>query len=35
MVGIITHVRELAESLPARIVVEKLPEGSRVRVETE
>jgi exonuclease SbcC len=33
MVGIITHVAELAERLPARVVVEKRSEGSRVRVE--
>jgi exonuclease SbcC len=33
MVGIITHVAELAERLSARVVVEKRSEGSRVRVE--
>jgi exonuclease SbcC len=33
MVGIITHVRELAERLPARVVVEKRGEGSRLRIE--
>jgi DNA repair protein SbcC/Rad50 len=33
MVGIITHVAELAERLPARVMVEKRSEGSRVRVE--
>jgi hypothetical protein len=33
MVGIITHVAELAARLPARVVVEKRNDGSRVRVE--
>jgi len=33
MVGIITHVVELAERLPARVVVEKRTDGSRVHVE--
>jgi exonuclease SbcC len=32
MVGIITHLPELTERLPARIQVEKRPEGSRARV---
>jgi exonuclease SbcC len=32
MVGLITHVWELAERLPVRIEVEKLPKGSRLRV---
>ncbi len=31
MVGVVTHVTELAERLPARIVVEKSPRGSTVR----
>ena len=31
MVGVVTHVAELAERLPARIVVEKSPRGSRSR----
>ena len=30
MVGVVTHVAELAERLPARIVVEKSPRGSRI-----
>ena len=30
MVGIITHVRELAERLPVRFEVTKGPEGARV-----
>ena len=30
MVGVVTHVTELAERLPARIVVEKSPRGSRI-----
>ncbi len=30
MVGVVTHVVELAERLPARIVVEKSPRGSRI-----
>jgi DNA repair protein SbcC/Rad50 len=32
MVGVITHVQELAIRLPARIEVEKAPRGSRLRV---
>lgn len=32
MVGVITHVQELAARLPARIEVEKSPRGSRLRV---
>jgi exonuclease SbcC len=32
MVGVITHVQELAVRLPARIEVEKSPRGSRLRV---
>jgi len=32
MVGVITHVRELAIRLPARIEIEKSPRGSRLRV---
>jgi DNA repair protein SbcC/Rad50 len=32
MVGVITHVRELADRLPVRIEVEKSPRGSRLRV---
>jgi exonuclease SbcC len=35
MVGIITHVRELTERLPARIIVEKGTDGSRLRRETD
>jgi exonuclease SbcC len=35
MVGIITHVRELAERLPARVVVEKRTDGSRLHVDVE
>jgi DNA repair protein SbcC/Rad50 len=34
MVGVITHVQELALRLPARIEVEKSPRGSRLRVVT-
>ncbi|MFX9684366.1 hypothetical protein ABTP08_20120, partial [Acinetobacter baumannii] len=30
LVGIVTHVETLAERLPARLVVEKRPAGSRV-----
>jgi len=33
MVGIITHIRELADRLPCRIVVERRDEGSRVQVQ--
>jgi exonuclease SbcC len=33
MVGIITHVGDLAERLPARIVVEKRAGGSRLRLD--
>lgn len=33
MVGVVTHVPELARRLPARLVVEKSPQGSRVRWE--
>jgi exonuclease SbcC len=32
MVGVITHVQELAIRLPARIEVEKAPRGSRLRI---
>jgi DNA repair exonuclease SbcCD ATPase subunit len=32
MVGVITHVSELAERLPVRIEVRKLPGGSRLEV---
>jgi exonuclease SbcC len=35
MVGIITHVRELAERLPARVIVEKRTDGSRLRLDVE
>jgi exonuclease SbcC len=35
MVGIITHVRELAERLPARVIVEKRTDGSRLRMDVE
>lgn len=37
MAGIITHVREreLAERLPARVVVEKRSDGSRLRIDVE
>jgi exonuclease SbcC len=35
MVGVITHVQELALRLPARIEVEKSPRGSRLLVVTE
>ncbi len=31
MVGVVTHVTELAERLPARIVIEKSPRGSTIR----
>ena len=31
IVGVVTHVAELAERLPARIVVEKSPRGSTIR----
>jgi exonuclease SbcC len=34
MVGVITHVPELAERLPVRIVVEKSPRGSRLRPDS-
>ncbi|HEU4529360.1 MAG TPA: SMC family ATPase [Actinomycetota bacterium] len=34
MVGVITHVPDLAVRLPARIVVEKSPRGSRLQVVT-
>ena len=30
MVCVITHVKELAEQMPVRIEVEKLPTGSRL-----
>jgi len=33
MVGIITHVQDLADRLPARVVVEKRSDGSRIRVD--
>lgn len=33
VVGVVTHVRELAERLPCRIEVEKSPRGSRVTVD--
>ena len=33
MVGIITHIRELADRLPCRILVERRHEGSRVQVQ--
>ncbi|WP_456481168.1 AAA family ATPase [Oceanithermus sp.] len=33
MVGVVTHVPELAQRMPARLVVEKFPQGSRVRWE--
>ncbi len=33
MVGVVTHVPELAQRLPARLMVEKSPQGSRVRWE--
>jgi exonuclease SbcC len=32
MVGLVTHVTELAEKMPVRVVVEKLPTGSRLEV---
>ncbi|MDR7417161.1 MAG: SMC family ATPase [Armatimonadota bacterium] len=35
MVGIVTHLQELSARLPTRVVVEKRPEGSRVRVVTD
>lgn len=31
LVGIVTHVEALAERLPARLVVDKHPSGSRLR----
>lgn len=33
MVGIIMHVQDLADRLPARVVVDKRTEGSRLRVD--
>ena len=33
MVGVVTHVTELAQRMPLRLVVEKTPQGSRVRWE--
>lgn len=35
MVGIITHLQDLSARLPSRVVVEKRPEGSRIRVEVD
>src|SRR5262245_23496155 len=35
MVGIITHIPELTMRLPARIIVEKRSDGSRVHLETD
>jgi DNA repair exonuclease SbcCD ATPase subunit len=35
MVGVITHVQELAIRLPSRIEVEKSPRGSTIRVIRE
>jgi DNA repair protein SbcC/Rad50 len=32
MVGVITHVQELAIRLPARVEVEKSPRGSSLRI---
>jgi DNA repair protein SbcC/Rad50 len=32
MVGVVTHVSELAEKMPVRVVVEKFPNGSRLQV---
>jgi DNA repair exonuclease SbcCD ATPase subunit len=32
LVGVITHVAELAEKMPVRVLVEKLPTGSRLEV---
>ena len=34
LVGVITHVSELAEKMPVRVVVEKLPTGSRLEVQS-
>jgi DNA repair protein SbcC/Rad50 len=34
MVGVITHVSELAEKMPVRVVVEKLSTGSRLEVQS-
>jgi exonuclease SbcC len=34
LVGVITHVAELAEKMPVRVVVEKLPTGSRLDVQS-
>jgi exonuclease SbcC len=35
MIGLVTHVRELADQIPVRFEVHKLPEGSTVtRVES-
>ena len=34
MVGIITHVRELTDRMPACIVIDKRPDGSRWDVRT-
>ena len=34
LVGVITHVAELAEKMPVRVVVEKLPAGSRLDVQS-
>ena len=33
MVGIITHVQDLADRLPARVVIEKRSDGSRLSVD--
>ena len=33
LVGIITHIAELAERMPVRFVIAKSPRGSRVRRE--
>jgi exonuclease SbcC len=32
LVGVVTHVSDLAEKMPVRVVVEKLPTGSRLEV---
>lgn len=33
LIGIVTHIEELAELFPHRVVIEKLPEGSRIHAQ--
>lgn len=35
LIGVISHVEELKERIPARILVEKVQEGSHARIETD